>query len=121
MPLVQYRKADGTLLEERFYHPTQRIPERIRVLGVTAKRDRTIRGDSATTPGSGWPLVSEAMACHPSQIPQCMEFDHKMGISANYTKDGRPIFRDRAHRKRYCEAYGFFDKNGGYGDPQKRT
>jgi len=49
-----------------------------------------------------------------------MADDRRKGVPTDYTRDGCPIFTSRAHRKRYCEAHGYFDRNGGYGDPQKR-
>jgi len=70
-------------------------------------------------PGN-WPIHSEAMAVHPDQIKDAMARDAKCGIPTEYDKHGRPIWTSQRHKKLYCESYGYFDKNGGYGDPQKR-
>jgi hypothetical protein len=68
----------------------------------------------------GWkPLHSEAMAVHPKQIKEAMEFAKKHGVPTNFDAQGRPIFTGRAHRARYMKAHGFYDKSGGYGDAQQ--
>lgn len=67
----------------------------------------------------GWkPLKSDGMAVHPSQIKEATEDALKKGVATEFTRDGRPILRTRQHRKDYMQAYGFFDKAGGYGDAQ---
>lgn len=71
-------------------------------------------------PSRGWPILSDAMGVHPSQIQEAMAFDARHGVPTEYTPDGRPILLDRWHRKRYAEAHGFYDRNGGYGDPQPK-
>lgn len=67
------------------------------------------------TPGI-WPMCSEAMGIHPSQIAEAMERDRKAGVPTSYTPDGRPILLGRGHRKAYLRSYGMHDKQGGYGD-----
>jgi len=96
--------------------------------GKTVTRKEFLRGAPGLRAGEpcfvastrGWPLVSEAMGVHPSQVQAVMADDRRKGVPTDYTRDGCPIFTSRAHRKRYCEAHGYFDRNGGYGDPQKR-
>lgn len=65
------------------------------------------------------PLASDALAVHPKQIKEAVEDARKKGVALDFDKHGRPLFRDRNHRKRYCKAYGIFDRDGGYGDAQK--
>lgn len=76
--------------------------------------------EDAATPGGttteGWPLASEGAAVHPSVIPKAVEYDKKMGVPTEYTKSGRPIFRDRGHRRAYLRAHRMHDRDGGYGD-----
>ena len=62
------------------------------------------------------PLLSDALAVHPSQIEEAREDAKQKGVPTDFTPDGRPILTSRAHRKRYLKAYGFHDKQGGYGD-----
>jgi hypothetical protein len=78
---------------------------------------------SGETPGGHLPacwaagaMKSEAMAVHPDQVPEAMARDKRHGVPTEYTRDGRPIFTDRGHRKAYLRSYGVHDKRGGYGD-----
>lgn len=74
----------------------------------------------ATCPGN-WPHASYAAGVHPAQIPAQQAALKAAGVrTTHYTKDGDPIFEDRAHRKEVCEALGLFDRAGGYGDPQAK-
>lgn len=61
-------------------------------------------------------LHSEALAVHPLDIPEAVASARAKGIPTNFDAHGRPIFTSRGHRKRYLKAYGFHDRNGGYGD-----
>lgn len=63
---------------------------------------------------------SVALAVHPSQVREAVEDAQKKGVPTDFTPDGRPVFRDRDHRKRYHQAYGFFDRDAGYGDAAPR-
>jgi hypothetical protein len=66
-------------------------------------------------------VISEAMGIHPSQIPEALEYDRRHGLKGvEYLPDGRVKISGRAARKAYAEAHGFYDRNGGYGDPQKK-
>jgi len=66
-----------------------------------------------------YPYHSSAMGVAPSQVAEAMAFDKQHGISTTYNSDGEPEFRSRGHRKRYCEAYGYVDRNAGFSDPQR--
>jgi hypothetical protein len=64
-----------------------------------------------------WPMKSDALACHPEQIPEMMERDRKRGIASEYDpKDGRMILKDRGQRRDIMRSLGFHDNNGSYGD-----
>lgn len=63
-----------------------------------------------------WPLLSDAAGVHPLDIGKFAEDAKSRGVPIDFTADGRAIFRDRGHRKRYMKAYGFRDNGGGYGD-----
>jgi len=67
---------------------------------------------------SVWPMKSEALAVHPSQIEEARKSAAARGVPTDFTPSGRPILRTRGHRKAYCKAYGFHDRNAGYGDAQ---
>lgn len=66
--------------------------------------------------GSAWPMLSEALAVHPEDIPEAKAFYKKRGLDVDFSKDGRVVMRDRAHRRKVIKANGSFDKDGGYGD-----
>lgn len=67
-------------------------------------------------PGN-WPMFSDALGCHESQIPESMEVARKNGVPTEFTPDGRAILTSPAHRRAYARLYGFHDRNGGYSDP----
>lgn len=68
-----------------------------------------------------WPMKSEALGVHPSQVNSAREHAKKIGIPTEYTNDGCPVFTSKSHRKRFCEhpTIRVYDRDGGYGDPQK--
>lgn len=78
--------------------------------------DQPLRHDALV--GTAWsrPIVSDALAVHPRQVQEAMASAAAKGVPTEFLPDGRPILRDRAHRKAYLKAYNFHDRNGGYGD-----
>lgn len=62
------------------------------------------------------PLLSDALAVHPSQVKEAYEDSVKKGVPTEFLADGRAVLRSREHRRKYLKAYGFYDKDGGYGD-----
>jgi hypothetical protein len=64
------------------------------------------------------PLKSEALAVHPAQRQEAMADAQAKGVPTDFDEKGRPKFNDRDHRRRYCKAYGYYDRDGGYGDAQ---
>ncbi len=61
---------------------------------------------------SGWPILSDALAVHRKRIPEAEESARKRGVPTEFVKkDGRPIFRDRSHRRAYLKAYKYIDLN----------
>jgi hypothetical protein len=68
----------------------------------------------------GWkPIESDALGVHPSQINEAREDAIKKGVPTDFTPTGEPILRTREHRKKYMQAYGFYDRDAGYGDAQR--
>lgn len=72
----------------------------------------TLTGVSTTT----WPMKSEALAVHASQVEQANDRNKRHGIAARYDKQGFCHIPDRADRKRLLKVEGFRDNSGGYGD-----
>lgn len=71
--------------------------------------------------GRGWPLVSDALGVDPTQTQEAIESARAKGVPTEFTPRGQPVFTSRAHRNAYCRAYGFFDRNAGYGDAAPRN
>lgn len=67
------------------------------------------------------PILSDALAVHPDQIPEAMERDRRHGIAVEYAPDGRPILRDRDTRRRMMASLGVHDRSGGYGDDHAKS
>jgi hypothetical protein len=68
-----------------------------------------------------WPMESDAAGVNPEQAKEAHAHSLKIGIPTQFNSEtGAAIFTSRKHRKDYCQAIGLYDRNGGYGDPQKR-
>jgi hypothetical protein len=64
-------------------------------------------------------MKSDACGCHPSQVGELRDEMARCGVKADVTPEGQVVFTSARHRKEYCEAMGFYDRNGGYSDPQR--
>lgn len=105
---------DGKEVSKRVY---------ARELKAAMKRVKKHEMPKATAARIGcanWPLVSEALSVHPDQVQEAIDSARRKGVPTEFTKSGAPIFTSREHRKRYCEAYHFYDRQGGYGDAAPR-
>jgi hypothetical protein len=60
---------------------------------------------------TGYPIQSLALAVSSKQVKEAQEDSVKKGVPTQFTKSGRPILRDAAHRKAYLRAYGYHDRN----------
>lgn len=67
--------------------------------------------------GARWPILSDALSVHPKQVKGMRKRVLEAGVPTEIRPDGRPVLRDAKHRKRFCEAFGYYDRNAGYGDP----
>lgn len=100
--------------------PVSRAKYRPRCCGQRMDRDFVAEhGRTAHAPGN-WPMLSDAAGVHPAQIKEAYAASVKAGVPTGFTPDGRAIFSSAGHRKRYCEANGLYDRNGGFSDPQRR-
>ena len=83
---------------------------------------RNLRAEHVNTShaAGNWPMKSDAAGVAASQVKDAIEHSKKIGIPTDFTPDGRAIFTSAKHRKRYCEAVGLYDRNGGYSDPQRK-
>ena len=67
-----------------------------------------------------WPIHSEAMGVAPSQAKELADYLATQGVPTEVDRSGCPVLTSPRHRKAVAEARGFFDRNGGYSDPQRR-
>ena len=89
------------------------------VLEDGSKAQRSWGGFQSSCP-SNYPMKSDAMGVNPVQIPEAMAADNRLGIRIHYDPNtGQATYADKIQRKKHCEAHGFFDRNGGYSDPQR--
>jgi len=114
MPLYRYRCTLCQQTTEQFA-PSDKIPKSARCpyCGMGAKREL---GFHSARP-SCWPMESDACGCHPDQREEFMRTAAAHGIPTEFNHDGCAIFTSREHRKRFCETFGYYDRNAGYGDP----
>ena len=87
----------------------ERFKEELR--GELSKGNKGVRKSIAR-----WPIVSDAMGVSEEQIPEAQAILKQHGVHTDYTPDGRPVLRDRAHRKAHMKALGFYDRSAGFGD-----
>lgn len=79
------------------------------------------RAGISTVPAN-YPMTCAAIGVLPSQVKEHMDHLKAIGCGqVNHTKDGDVIFESKGQRKQVCEALGFFDRNGSYGDPQPKN
>lgn len=122
MPTYVYRKPNGETVELVMRIAEMEERERpdgtIMIDGEECKRDfsRQRQGLGGLDSTPGWPIASEGLGVHPAQIPEMEKFYRDHGVPTQHTPDGRPLMRNRAHRRQVCEARGVIDRNGGYGD-----
>ena len=108
------------VIEEHF--PCGKAPDTITLEdGTVCERSlpAEIAAQGGKNPGN-WPMTSQALAVHPSQRKQYMEFAAKHGVPTYFDERGRPELESKGHRKRYAELVGATDFDGGYGDPDCR-
>jgi hypothetical protein len=127
VPTYCYRDdATGESVEQ--VHPASDIPESVTVEGQVFKRDRFAEmvtqsrqmGHKRTVrKHNHGPVESDAMGCHPSQIPEMRAAAAKKGLKVDFDpKYGTAKFATRKQYKEYAEAHGMYARNGGYSDPQ---
>ncbi len=119
MPVYCFKTQRGKIVERVF--PMGKCPDTITLpRGRSAGRDIAAewRGSRATP--SNWPMESSAVGVNPEEVGAAHQESVNLGVPTEFNPaTGDAILRDAHHRKRYCEALGFYDRNGGYGDPRK--
>jgi|LUML01.1.fsa_nt_gb hypothetical protein len=85
------------------------------------ERGVKIAGTGPTRRHSTWPQVSDSVGVNPIQRKSAMKHASDIGIPTEFNRKGQAVFTGKQHRKAYCEETKFFDRNGGYSDPQKHN
>lgn len=83
--------------------------------GRTVVAERNFAGDACTlgTPAkSGWPMHSEAAGVWPGQQKEAEAEASKLGVPTKFDTQGRAVFTDPKHRKRYLKAHSMHDRSG---------
>lgn len=89
------------------------------VCGGKALRDYVREHHGVAHKPGNWPMVSDAAGVHPDQVVEAAQEAEKRGVPTEFNSSGQAVFTSPLHRKRFCEAHGMYDKNGGYSDPRR--
>lgn len=60
---------------------------------------------------TGWPIHSDALAYHPKQRAEAAAHLKKLGVPTEIDKQGRPVLRNREHRRQVLKALKIHDRN----------
>ncbi len=78
--------------------------------GVLWRRNFDVIESGVAWSGASWPIASSAAAVLPDQVESEKADLAKRGVRVDFTKDGRPIFENPAHRRKALKAMGLLDK-----------
>jgi hypothetical protein len=62
------------------------------------------------------PMLCDALAVHPRQVKEAIADAAKKGVPTNFLPDGRAEFESRQQYNAYMKAYGYYNRDAGYGD-----
>lgn len=122
MPIYAYRKPDGEVVdlpmsnddrEAREFHDAD--------LGQCITLDDgtiAVRVFSSLQRSGkrGWPLVSDGLGVHTSQIAGATRHARAAGCDVSFNEIGQCVVPNREQRNRYMKLRGNFDRDAGYGD-----
>lgn len=117
MPFYKYLCDKCKLGQERFFTMADYQSQIPCLCGSNA--DRVFGFDTVATPGN-YPMESTALGVNPSQRKEAYDHSVQIGVPTEFNEKGNPVWKSRSHRKKYCEKIEFFDRDGGYGDPQPK-
>jgi len=107
MPTYCYVTDDGQV--DEIVAPIGEAPKTIKINGVEAHRDFRAENVGVPAPG-GWPMTCVASGVHPADAGKLRQHLADKGVPTDVTRDGDPVYRDAAHRRRALKARGMFDK-----------
>lgn len=70
---------------------------------------------------STWPQHSDAMGVNELQRKDAYNESVRCGVPTHFDEQGRAVFNSPGHRRKYCEALGYYDRNAGYSDPKPKN
>jgi hypothetical protein len=79
-------------------------PPRVRRKGKWWTKN-VFAGSSSAHRSVGWPIASESMAVHPSQVAEATEHAKAHGVPTEINKIGQPIFLSPRHQREYLDIY----------------
>lgn len=120
MPVYEFRSVKDDRLIEKYlsfaeYDAAQRNGDYFVFDGEEFRR--VFSPQKQHHAGSTWPMISRALAVHPSQRRQYAKFAEEHDVPTEFDEMGHPVFRSKGHRKKYAELVGATDFDGGFGDP----
>ena len=111
MPTYCYRDDDGNVYE-RVYSMGQ-AEKTIKVDGRVAHR--SFQDEMVGVPAkSGWPLECLASGVNAAQAGELKKHLADKGVPTEVSRDGNPIYRDSAHRKKALAVRGIHDRSSFY-------
>lgn len=76
--------------------------------------DKPIRSGEDLAIGWHKPVLSDALAVHPLQIPEAIARDKKHGLNVEYLPDGRPVLTSQEQKRKMIRSLGFHENNAYY-------
>ena len=76
-------------------------------------------GSTVHNYGATWPMCSDGAGVHPKQRKEAYEASVRAGVPTDFNAEGQAVFTSAKHKKAYCEAFGMYDRNGGYSDARR--
>jgi len=121
MAFFCYTSKDGKTIEEEF--PMGKAPSMVvRELKVYRRDVAAEHRGRIGCHANNWPQVADDLGVHPHQVEQENRTFAEMGLSkyAGYLPNGQIKYKSPRSKKIVCETLRYYDRNGGYSDPQRR-
>lgn len=121
--LAPYRIGTGPIEPGARFRRKSKLDGKAFVEVLVSVQHKSVNTDYAgISHHATWPMTSYSMGVGADHIDEAKKADAAAGLKGvDYDPNtGDAIFADQSSHQRYCEAHGFFDRNGGYRSPKKR-
>lgn len=109
MPTYCYQHPRTGDVQERVF-PAGKAPSAI--VHRRRRYRRCYHAERASVPATkGWPMTCVASGVNAAQAGQLRDYLARSGVPTEVTRDGDPIYRDAAHRRKALKARGLFDRS----------